>query len=1301
MNPVPGDIAIIGLATGAAEALADAGYGDAAKQRGLRIETVIDEGNVPGTASRLNVPGPRYSVTAAGDSAVLALHLAVSHLRENRCDIALVGGMLPSAAQSTTMAVLESLETAERTGDRVYAIISAPERMSHLSASPTTRLVTPRDMAGIVQAIGSLHEKVAHSDIAGSNGYVSPPLRPWIQGTGTPRRLALQTSDSDTRLLLEEYTGLRPALSRVPDWDSELVVITGDSRAEMLREAESLLESLSKSVSPSLKDLAQRHNLVEGLSSRSARLAIVAASVDDLRQKLARAIERLSDERVTRIRAIEGIYYFSRPQSGKVALVFPGEGAQYTDMLADLCVYFPEVRRAFDLMDRAFADHPRGYVPSESIFPPAQPGARAAADRLFSMDGGAEAVFAANYALFTLLRNLGIEADAMSGQSIGEHSALLAAGVVRIEDDDEFVRHVRGVNHVFEAIKNSVGIPQATLLTVSGADHVLLEQLVTESGGELHIALDNCPHQVVICGSQSAVDDIARELTGKGAICQKPAFARAYHTPWFEIFNEPLRQYFDSVTMDLPHTAVYSSITAARYPDDPDQAREIISTSWAATVRFREAVQAMYQDGVRIFIEAGPRGNLTGFIDDVLRGKPYVAVPANLPQRSAIQQLHHMLAQLVAHGVHVNLAYLYERRGSPLSVRAAVDAPHRSIILQHHLQTMSRFLEVEREVMCAYLREMPVPGEPTVAAPISQEPVNRPFITEILEITPRARARVRCRLSLDRDRLLNDYTLGRRISDDDPDLSGLAMAPFALLMELLAETASLIRPAEVLAGIRDLNASRWITFEQPVVTLEITAEQRGPEAVHVTLRDGRSEEPLRPIWAEGTMLFGPQYPPGSSPHPLVLVNERHSRWTSDRLYMDGLFQGPAFQMLRAIDRTGENGATATLETAPRNALLSDLSDPGFLLDPVLLDAATQVMFAWSQEQLDPTADVFPFRLDALDCFGPPPEPFQTLECRAAVTRVTDQEVHSNIEIVDQRGNVLYRIHNWEARRFSHAPEFWQLRTAPQDAYLSDQWNEPLAAWGSFSRGHHRPLVCCRLDSFSREFFESWQNVWRKTLAYLVLSRRERDVWMAMRAVDKRRHEWLLGRCAAKDAVRLLLERHLGVRIPPADIEIVPDPYGRPQVEGAWTKRLHVRPCISISHSHGTAVALAALDPGQLIGIDLESLDQQREGFETIAFSPDERLWLAGMRKELRHEWALRLWCAKESVGKALGRGVSAGLQAFHVTDAEISTGVVQLELREAALDQFPQMRGKPVIAYTAREMDFVFSTIIYQQGAVQ
>jgi phosphopantetheinyl transferase len=78
-----------------------------------------------------------------------------------------------------------------------------------------------------------------------------------------------------------------------------------------------------------------------------------------------------------------------------------------------------------------------------------------------------------------------------------------------------------------------------------------------------------------------------------------------------------------------------------------------------------------------------------------------------------------------------------------------------------------------------------------------------------------------------------------------------------------------------------------------------------------------------------------------------------------------------------------------------------------------------------------------------------------------------------------------------------------------------------------------------------------------------------------------------------------------------------------------------------------------------------------------------------------------MWCAKEAVAKALGRGLSAGLQAFHITSAELDTGLVQLELRDGALNQFPHLRGRPMIAYTAREADLVFSTIIYQQGAVQ
>jgi len=222
----------------------------------------------------------------------------------------------------------------------------------------------------------------------------------------------------------------------------------------------------------------------------------------------------------------------------------------------------------------------------------------------------------------------------------------------------------------------------------------------------------------------------------------------------------------------------------------------------------------------------------------------------------------------------------------------------------------------------------------------------------------------------------------------------------------------------------------------------------------------------------------------------------------------------------------------------------------------------------------------------------------------------------------------------------------------------------------------------------------------------------------MRAVEKRRREWLLGRCAAKEAVRSLLARNLDLHLPPTEIAIVPDPYGRPQVNwragntarsrlSAGSGRLKGGcghdwpPSISIAHSQGTAMAIAVLDPQALVGIDLESLTHRRQDFEAIAFSPDERARLATLPWNLRQEWALRMWCAKEAVGKALGRGLSAGLLAFHITRADTASGMVEVELRNGALDHFPQLQGKSLIVYTARESNFVFSAIIYQQGAVR
>ena len=94
----------------------------------------------------------------------------------------------------------------------------------------------------------------------------------------------------------------------------------------------------------------------------------------------------------------------------------------------------------------------------------------------------------------------------------------------------------------------------------------------------------------------------------------------------------------------------------------PDEIRRLAVEQWTRPVGFRDTVEAMYRDGLRIFVDVGARGNLCGYVEDILRGRPAFAVAANLPRRSGTAQLNHLVASLFAQGVSVDPAYLYARR---------------------------------------------------------------------------------------------------------------------------------------------------------------------------------------------------------------------------------------------------------------------------------------------------------------------------------------------------------------------------------------------------------------------------------------------------------------------------------------------------------------------------------------------------------------------------------------------------------------------------------------------------------------
>ena len=218
------------------------------------------------------------------------------------------------------------------------------------------------------------------------------------------------------------------------------------------------------------------------------------------------------------------------------------------------------------------------------------------------------------------------------------------------------------LNNVYERCSTADEIPTGSLLVVSGGEPDLAFSVLGADNHDLYLAMDNCPHQTILFGSDAAVRKAAGQLRRKGAVCSEMPFGRAYHTPLFQPFTNQIAGFFSNLNIVEPLCDGYSCAIASKFPRDPEEIRSLGLSQWARPVRFRETIQTMHEDGVRLFLEVGPRGNLTAFIDDILSSKKHLAIPIDVRHRTGTTQLNHALGLLAAHGVPMYLHYLYLHR---------------------------------------------------------------------------------------------------------------------------------------------------------------------------------------------------------------------------------------------------------------------------------------------------------------------------------------------------------------------------------------------------------------------------------------------------------------------------------------------------------------------------------------------------------------------------------------------------------------------------------------------------------------
>lgn len=623
-------------------------------------------------------------------------------------------------------------------------------------------------------------------------------------------------------------------------------------------------------------------------------------------------------------------------------------------------------------------------------------------------------------------------------------------------------------------------------------------------------------------------------------------------------------------------------------------------------------------------------------------------------------------------------------------------------------------IDIDRLSRCRTLGEVLALLEPAAHAPHSPaQATPGPWVGTIESLDPGRELVALRRLDLKDDPVAAQHTLGgRKVSALDPTRLGLPVVPFTVMTEMLAQAAQVLAPGRVVVGLRDVGAHRWIRYEEEPIALEIHArtDVDRPDEVHVAIynrgpyaarrsparngnghsnghANGYSNGTVDGPVVDGRVIFGQNRPAAPLAPAWDLDQSRTCRFDAAMIYRDQwLFHGPALQAVVQIGRIAPGGIEGMLRVLPRRALFRPGERAELLTDPIVLDAFTHLLGAWGLDEHGQTGGdvIFPLRLAELTIFDADPGEGADSACRIKVLEVQRHRVRVNADIVAPDGRVWMRLTGWEDWRFYWPGRYRDHMRMPDRVHISVPLELPRAPAGVEAVWLEPP------SDFGKP-------VWGNVLEAIDLAPEERAECRPLAGPQSRSTLRLWGRVAAKEAVRTIWAAEGKPSVYPADLRIEPDAHGRPWVRSLFEKERTDLPAVSIAHTAGVAVALAAADPDARVGIDVEPIADRSPDFEGLAFTAAERAWLdrmapAGADSHARRaEWVARFWCAKEAVAKATGFGLKGGPGAVTVVGAEFASGHVAVTLGPELAADCPDLAGHPVQAVTARHGDHVWA----------
>ncbi|MFH1620194.1 MAG: acyltransferase domain-containing protein, partial [bacterium] len=537
--------------------------------------------------------------------------------------------------------------------------------------------------ASVIKAALALHNKVLPPSI----NFVTP--NPKIDFKNSPFRIQLRAeewvSDGKTRkanvsafgfggtnfhIALEEFDASSPCLADPRMFreaekpahsglhyptiklQSEAIIISAPSRESFLNKMNSVASSMEPAENQPM--ILHSHPL-NTLNQEKYAVALTAESPSRLREKLEfLAKQAVTDEpwrKPSLHLKMKGIYPFHPKASrAKVGFLFPGQGSQYVDMMKDLADKYPVVQETFAEANAILCKLINTTL-TEMLF--SKPGETA--EQLAKREEAIKqtqltqpAMLTADMAMMRLLGQFGVRPDMVCGHSLGEYAAAVAAGVFTFENG------LRAVTTRAKEMSNIKVADPGKMASVA-ASYEKVEKELKKINGYVICANKNCPTQTVIAGEKTAVEDAVKLFTSMGIQSGEIPVSHAFHSAIIAPASEPYKNFLRKIPMSAPSIPLLSNVTAGYFPADADKTLDLLVKQLSSPVEFIKQLERMYADGVRMFVECGPKRVLSAFATGTFHDKKDIFIlSSNHPKRGGILEFNDALANLTSQGVRIN-----------------------------------------------------------------------------------------------------------------------------------------------------------------------------------------------------------------------------------------------------------------------------------------------------------------------------------------------------------------------------------------------------------------------------------------------------------------------------------------------------------------------------------------------------------------------------------------------------------------------------------------------------------------------